>query len=257
MLSPLMILVAALAAPTSPGAASHFTGIARARADGPMLYREDHYRYGPADARRGLVLYRCPDGTPFARKTTRDADAMAPDFALDDAQNGYREGVRTRDGQRRVYVHRVGGDTTRSAPLPAVDQPVIDSGFNAFVHAHWDALVTGRTLKMQFLVPSRLTFLDFRIQRHRDAEAAARGIMVVRLELDRWFAFALPHIDVGYDLKTRTLRRFRGLSNLRDSHGNNVKVQLTYPPGLRGTDVTPEQIQAAQTVPLVGRCSLD
>jgi hypothetical protein len=140
---------------------------------------------------------------------------------------------------------------------PRRNQPVIDNGFNAFVHAHWNALVAGSTLKMAFLMPSRLTFLDFRIQRHRDAEAAARGIMVVRLQLDRWFACALPHIDIGYDLQMRTLRRFHGLSNLRDRRGENVKVVLDYPPRLRGIDITLAQLEATRNAPLVRRCSLD
>lgn len=257
MLPSLLLLIAALAAPISPGAASHFFGIARAGADGPVLYREDHYRFGPPGRRQALVLYRCPDGKPFARKTTADVDALDPDFALLDRQNGYREGVRTVNGKREVYVHDVDAARTRSAPLPSTSTPVIDSGFTVFVHRHWGELMAGQRLKMHFLVPSRRKFLAFRVTRHRDKQAAAQGVVVLRLEIDHWFAFALPHIDVGYTEATRSLRWFRGLSNLRDAKGNNVRVVLTYPADQRDQTVTAAQIEAARKAPLTGRCSLD
>jgi len=156
-----------------------------------------------------------------------------------------------RDGTRRVFVHRVGATRTRSAPLPTVDAPVIDSGFDVFIRRHWQALAAGDSLKMDFLVPSHLKFMHFRIVRHRDADAAAKGIMVFRLKLDRWFAFVLPHIDVGYFEKDHTLAWFRGLSNLRDMHGENLKVVLRYPPAQRGVRVTAAALDAAR------RASLD
>lgn len=257
MIPTLLLSMALQAAPAAATAdATRYTGIARNADASRVLYREEHFRYGPTDARRELVLYRCPDGQPFARKHLGGGHAVAPDFRLRDGRSGYREGVRTQDGRRTVFVHRVGAADTRSATLARVPTPVIDGGFDAFVRQHWDSLATGRTLKIDFLVPSRLKFMHFRIVRHHDTAAAARGELVLRLKLDRWFAFALPHIDVGYSLKTHRLLWFRGLSNLRDIHGENVTVSLRYPPKLRGVSVTPAALQAALDAPLSGRCRL-
>jgi hypothetical protein len=181
---------------------------------------------------------------------------VTPDFTLRDARNGYREGVRTQSGEREVFVHRVGADRSRSATLPTVPMPVIDAGFDPFVRRHWQALASGRTLKIDFLVPSRLKFMHFRIARHQDARAAARGTLVLRLELDSCIAFALPHIDVGYGMHDHRLRWFRGLSNLRDMQGRNVRVLLRYRPDLRATHVEPADLEAARSAELDGRCRL-
>lgn len=257
MIATLLLSMALQAAPAAAQPpATRYTGIATAPGGTQVLYREDHYRYGPADARRELVLYRCPDGRPFARKHIDDGHALSPDFALHDARNGYREGVRERDGRRQVFVHRVGADHTRSAPLPTVSTPVIDSGFDVFIRRHWKALAARDALKIDFLVPSHLKFMHFRIVRHHDAAAAAKGIMVFRLKLDRWFAFVLPHIDVGYAIRDHQLAWFRGLSNLRDMHGENVKVVLRYPSNLRGARVTPAALASARHAELDGQCTL-
>jgi hypothetical protein len=256
MLSALLLSLAALSAGTPTGPIRQYTGIARAAPDARVLYREVHYLFDSADGPREIVLYRCPDGRPFARKWLDTRTPQAPDFAFRDARSGYREGVRTQAGQRVVYVHKVGAKKTRSTPLPMVPTPVIDSGFDAFVRAHWDALAAGQTLKLRFLVPSRLKFLDFAIARRHDPDAARQGLMVLRLRLDSWLAFALPHIDVGYARDTHRLRWFRGLSNLRDIHGENLTVVLRYPPDLRETDVPAERLRTAREAKLDGRCRL-
>ena len=57
----------------------------------------------------------------------------------------------------------------------------------------------------------------------------ARGEVAFRLELGRRFGFLLPHIDVRYDAQTRALRRYVGLSNLRDARGDNFKASIDFP----------------------------
>ncbi|MDA3913540.1 hypothetical protein [Oleiagrimonas sp.] len=253
-----LMLVAALAAASSPGAVSRFVGIAQASENGPVIYRERHYRYRENGHRRALVLYVCPDGKPFARKIDGGGSGtpQAPDFELNDARNGYREGVRTVDGQRQVFVHRVGAEQTMSAALPKADQPVIDSGFGVFLHRHWAALMSGKTVDLSFLVPSRRKFMGFEVSRHQDAAADKKGEVVFRLRLSSWFGFALPHIDVAYAADSRQLRWFRGLSNIRDMHGKNITAFLRYPEALRESDVGASAVARASSVALDGRCSL-
>jgi hypothetical protein len=37
-----------------------------------------------------------------------------------------------------------------------------------------------------------------------------------------------PHVDAEYDLKTRRLLRYEGISNLEDNSGKHKKVTITY-----------------------------
>jgi len=248
--------VAAPALAATSAAISGYRGEAR-DGTGTLIYVEQDFVWDGGTRR--LTLYRCPDGQPFARRQddARGGDPAAPDFSLDDAQTGYREGVRRNaDGTRSVYVrmHRDGRE--KSAPLPTARHMVIDAGFDAFVRRHFDVLRAGITVPVAFLVPSHLKTINFKITRIDDARAAAHDEVAFRLELGSWFGFLLPHIDVRYDAQTRALRRYVGLSNLRDARGDNLKVSIDFPPAQARSDIPRTELAAAQRVALDGRCPL-
>ena len=128
--------------------------------------------------------------------------------------------------------------------------------FDAFVRRHFDVLRAGITVPVAFLVPSHLKTINFKITRIDDARAAAHDEVAFRLELGSWFGFLLPHIDVRYDAQTRALRRYVGLSNLRDARGDNLKVSIDFPPAQARSDIPRTELAAAQRVALDGRCPL-
>lgn len=251
---------AALACATLPAVAAplpeSFSGSAYASGSDQLLYRETHYLFAGDHGGERVVLYQCPDGRAFARKRSHDdGNAQAPDFDLTDARVGYREGVRRIGGQREVYVQRTAAQPEQSDPLRLPADGVIDTGFDVFAQAHWQALVRGDTLRFAFLVPSRRTFYAFKVGKI-DLPAAPPGSVTFRMSSSSWLAFLLPHIDISYDLSTRQLVRYEGLSNVRDVNtGKNYRVHYEYPriAVFRGT--TPAQIQAALTMPLTNSCT--
>lgn len=246
------LLLAALPATGRTAGIEHYTASAYTPDGRRLLYREQHYRYRHDGHAVHLVLYTCPGGKAFARKTVTGGSAQAPDFRFVDALAGYREGVRQSDGQRTVYVKRSSGDAARTRTLPTVPDAVIDMGFDTYVRRHWTSLVAGTPAHLRFLVPSHLKYYRFVVARtHADPAQ-----LTLRLHVDSWLAFALPHIDVTYDRATRTLRRFRGLSNVRDARGRNVKVQVRLPPASARGPVPPAALQKSRNAPLDGRCSL-
>lgn len=243
------------AAPTADDGVRHFEGQAFSTADGHLLYRESHWLYREQGAPAQLVLYRCPDGRPFARKQIRDTGrAQAPNFELDDGRSGYREGVRGRGDTRQVFVRAGGNAKTRSAPLADSPELVVDGGFDAYVREHWESL--GRDDgTIRFVIPSRLKALSFKVTRQPDSTVDGRPVRMFRLSLDSWIGFALPHIDVAYDTRTRQLLRFRGLSNIRGEHGDNVRAEIRFDPGAP-VQVSATALAAARSQPLDGRCPL-
>lgn len=248
----LAIPAAAMAAATP---AVHTEGEAYGQ-DGTLLYRESHWVFAAPDGRTRLVLYRCPDGQPFARKWVRDhGQPASPDFALEDARRGYREGVRRReDGRREVFVQRTAHDAEHSALLDETPAPVIDAGFDAFLRAHWD-LDPETRLSVPFLLPSRLGTLDFKLRRLPDQIVDGHRVRRFRLGLDSLIGFALPHLDVAYDVRNRALWRFRGIANIRDVEGDNLKVRIDFAPPERIDDAR-AALQDAARHPLTGRCPL-
>ena len=229
-------------------AAETWTGIAYLADDGTPAYREIHYLLGD----ESLVVYTCPDGQPFARKTIREgADAQAPDFSMLDARWGYREGVRGSGEAREAFVQRTPEQAEKSAPLDLPADGVVDAGFDAYVRKHWAALAHGDTLRFKFLVPSKRTFYAFDLSRVAAASDATH--LTLRLALGAWYAFLAPHIDVTYDRRTRRLLRFAGMSNIRDEKLKNLDVRIEFPQA--PVAATSAQVAAARAAPLAKSCT--
>jgi opacity protein-like surface antigen len=243
-------------APTASDAVRHVEGKAFANSDGHLMYRESHWLYDDGGNPSRLVLYRCPDGRPFARKLMHDdGNAQAPDFVLDDARTGYQEGVRSAGGKRVVFVRDNKGAQERIAALDTWPMPVIDAGFDAYIRNPWHKLGKDSRDKILFLVPSRLGTLGFSVKRMADAPVNGRDARHYRLSLDNLIGFALPHIDVAYDAKTRDLLSFNGMANIRGSNGDNVKVKITFDAST-DKNVGRVDLDAASKVALDGHCDI-
>jgi hypothetical protein len=239
----------------APGpAAQHYLGMAYARAGGRLLYSEEHWIVRDSRGERRVVLYRCPNGRPFARKRLHGGiDDPAPDFSFHDRRDGYREGVAGRDGERQVYVQR-----DRSAPRQLVSlatprNAVIDAGFDAYLRSRWDALGLGKDTQIAFLVPSRLEYLHLKI-RPGDGQDEGRAVRRFQLSLDAWYGFAAPSIEVIYSKDSRRLLRFEGIGNIRDGQGRSQQVRIEFPADRQYPPPSAQQIENAETVPLVPRC---
>lgn len=231
--------------------ARSYSGNAYDLDSGDLLYRETHLLFSAAGTRERVVLYRCPDGRPFARKRIRDdGDSQAPDFDMRDARLGYREGVRRDAGERVAYVQRSAQQNERDNALQVPADGVIDAGFDNFVRNHWQALLDGDTLHFDFLVPSKRAFYAFKLARRH--HGAGHATVRLRLSLGAWYAFLLPHIDVVYDRATRRLLRYEGLSNIRNHDLKNLDVRIEFPHA--PVSVPMARVATAMHAPLTDTC---
>lgn len=217
-------------APAAQANISFEEGLARDPGSDRLLYREQHLvrREGERLLER-LVLYRCPDGTAFARKRVDyRRSAQAPAFSLEDARDGYGEGLRAGSGAGTVWVRE--GGSERSAALEPTPRLVADAGFDEFIRRNWQALLAGESVPLRFAVPARLESLAFKVSHvgstRFDGEPAER----FRLRLGGWLGWIAPHIDVAYGRDSRRLLRFEGLSNLRtDDGGSQLQARIEFP----------------------------
>jgi hypothetical protein len=224
-----------------------------------VLYRESHYvRMEHGTARDRLVLYRCPDGQPFARKRveTRFGTPWLPAFGLEDQRLGYVEGLRGDGDTLEVYVREgwdaaLQRDTIRDAPVALV----ADAGFDAFVRDHWDELLAGQTVRLYFLVPSRLDYLAFKVRKVGEETLEGRKAQRFRLSLGGLLGLFVSGIDVVYDDETRVLMQYQGLTNVRDPQGDNYVARIDFPLAARKLEATPAAFDAARELPLVASCS--
>lgn len=227
-----MLLAALLAAGPASASLQFQEGLARDPDSGALLYREQHLLDHDDDGlRRRLVVYRCADGTAFARKQVDYGDsAMAPAFDFVDARLGYREGLRREGEDGELWVRRGAGVEERSAPVAGGEALVADAGFDEFIRRRWQPLVEGEAVPLQFAVPARLDAYDFTVRRRGAGEVAGEPAEFFRLRLGGLLGWLAPHIDVAYGRDSRRLLRFEGLSNLRDDQGEEpLLARIDFP----------------------------
>jgi hypothetical protein len=251
------LLLAALslpagAAPAAPDGYISYASVAQARHTTDVLYRERHvllYRNGRVAER--AVLYTCRDGSAFARKLVSYPNALVPDFLLEDASNGMRQGIRedATSGGRSVFYRERRGDEEKSGPVPSVPGLVADAGFDEFVQSRWDVLVSGEAVDFRFLLPSRFSDYGFRVQRLRADVIQGAPVEVFRLRLSGLWGWFVPGIDVYYRSSDRVLLRFDGISDLQDAAGSNYKITVDFPVEERKT-ATAQAMLDARAAPI-------
>jgi hypothetical protein len=249
-----LLAVLALAGPAVLLAAERYDGVAYIHGTDRIAYRETHWLFDRDGTRQRLVLYRCADGTPFGRKWVRAApSAFAPDFDYEDARDGYREGVRTEQNRRVVFVRENAHAALETRPLPANADGVLDAGFDAFVRAHWQDLAGGRAPHLEFLIPSRFEYLSFALSGVHDTTLEGKPARQFKMRLAGWYGFAVPGIDLTYDRAGRLLE-FDGVGTVRDATGKNQNVRIVFPAEAIRSDVPESDIAGAAAEPLASRC---
>ncbi|MEO6103071.1 MAG: hypothetical protein ABIP44_05465 [Pseudoxanthomonas sp.] len=240
----MILLPLALSSAGKVVAIEHYEGMAYEKDSGKLLYRESHWLH---DGQR-LVLYRCTNGKPFARKQVMGTSA-APDFELVDGRDGYREGVRTRAGKREVYSRASASSAENSRPIKDRDNQVIDAGFDTYVRQQWDELARSHRQRIAFLVPSRLQDMDFKISPMAgNANSRRYG-----LALDAWYGGVVPSMTVTYSNADRSLLRFEGIGNIRTISGKYPTVRIEFPADKRSA-ATRADLDGAANAPLVRSC---
>jgi hypothetical protein len=227
-----------------------YEGQATSLDDGRPAYVERHFVRTGADGTldRRVVLYLCGDGAAFARKQVDySVSTTAPAFELVDARSGYREGARHEADRVALFAIEARG-RERAGNVDLADTLVIDAGFDEFVRRHWDALLGGERVHLDFALPARANAYRFMVQRHGDRP----GELVLRLQLRGWLAWLAPNIDVAYSLADRRLLRYEGPSNLREPAGRQAVVRIDFPQPARPS--ADSDVERALARPL-GGCS--
>jgi hypothetical protein len=231
-----------------------FTGYARDLDTNALLYVESHSvaDAGTAHEMR-VVIYRCADGSPFARKELNYAgDRLAPEFRFEDSRSGYAEGL-IRGRRTLEAFERSGANAERRAASIAGEGLVADAGFDEFVRARWEALERGETLDAPFLVPSRLDRVPFRVRKVGEAQVGGETATVIRLSLAGVLRFILPDIEVSYRKRDRALVRYRGVTNVRDVAGRSLRAEIEFPED--GRRIGAVDLAALRELPLATRCA--
>lgn len=230
----------------------HYIGYAYGERDGRLRYREEHWLSSSQGVAQRLVLYRCPDGQPFARKRLRYVgEPWAPAVELQDARDGYQLAITPQAGRWQISLRPRADAPVKVTQLARRDDAVIDAGFDAYVQRHWDPLLQPGGLRVDFLVPGRAAYVTLHLQ---PVPGGADGTQRFRLSLAGWLGALAPTVQLTYGKTDRRLRQFVGISDIRDAKGANQRVRIEFPAADVLPTASPAALAEAEHTPLVANC---
>jgi hypothetical protein len=220
-----------------------------------LLYTESHWTSSENNSLKNrTVLYRCADGTPFARKEINYvASALAPTFSFKDSRFNYQEGLSWQNGSPQVWFMRDGKRNQKL--LNPSENLIADAGFDAFIKSRWPLLISAQPQNLQFAIPARLTSYGFTLQQTSSLAFKNEPAHRFKLGLQSWLGFIAPNLELIYNQNTKRLLSFKGLSNILNDQGEKpVQALIEFP--LLDKLVSMKEKQQAQAI-LLKSCQLN
>jgi hypothetical protein len=231
----IFLVALALACPAAAAEVVRWTGYAYDLESGEPIYTERHLEeIEGGESVRGRVSYVGADGLPIAEKTLDFRAPLLPNFNLEDTRIGYREGIE-REGQTVVvYKQEPGSDALQTSRVNVEGEVVADAGFDAFIRQHFEEIRAGSRLVFDFVVPSQLKAIRFRVEKVGESRRDGLQLLQVELKPDGFLLRNLvPSIELDYNLDSGQLYEYRGISNVRKPNGKGYQARIVFPPDER------------------------
>ncbi len=196
-----------------------------------LVYTEDHYEnYVDGLILTSRVIYRDPSDKIIASKTVDFTNnKFMPEFALQNTENGHKEITRYVQSEYEVLFSKKETESEKQASLNYPDDGISDAGFDNFIIKNWQQLAAGEVFKRDFLIPSMMDFIKFRIYQYEVIDEEGESLRLINIEPDNFLIRAFAGTTKLYYEKDKPkLKMFDGVSNMRDSNGENYKVTIRY-----------------------------
>jgi hypothetical protein len=196
-----------------------------------LVYTESHYeKYVDGLIYTSRVIYKDASERIFAKKTVDFSNnPFMPEFALNNNETGHKEMTRFVQSEYEVVFSKKQTEPEKDARLDIPANGISDAGFDNFIIKNWESLVTGEVFKREFLIPSMMKFVKFRIYQDKIVNENDESLRIINIEPDSFLIRAFAGTTkLYYDKETPKLRKFDGVSNMRNSNGDNYKVMIRY-----------------------------
>ncbi|TYL46707.1 hypothetical protein [Marinomonas sp. IMCC 4694] len=230
ILQPLILLCSGLLLSVASVASEPFAkmvGSAYSIKTGSLVYRETHQ---PLENGFYQVEYSEPEGQVFGSKMLNfSMSAVTPNFLQVNERNGERTEVKAVQGKLEMIYQENSQSSPSKKSVSLKSGMVVDAGFDAFIKQYWDALVSGKTLDVDYLVPSELTTFAFRFSRVTCLDETPLNAQCFSLSPISWVVkLAVDPLIVAYDSTSKRLLRFTGRANICDAQGKYESVDIQY-----------------------------
>ena len=142
-----------------------------------------------------------------------------------DNSHQYSEGARVLSDRILLYLQKSPGSKKLEKYIPKISDQIVGQGFYQYVADNLDYLARGQSLSAKLVLPAQMG--QFNVQISKRSKQGNRIQLAVKLK--NWFLrlFA-PNIEIEYDLNTRRLLRYRGISLVSNDDGKDFEVVTTY-----------------------------
>ncbi len=199
---------------------------------GNELYREIHTNeFENLKIAKSVSEYIDMSGGLISKRIMNfEADSTNPNYTLEDFRSGYLEGAEVIDkGLVKVFM-KTDSSSKMETEVLEIDSPyVIDGGLTYFFRKHWSRLLNGETVEFNFVTPSKLDYFSFRVSKNSIRKLGTHKGMEIILEPSSFIIrqFVDP-IYITYDLDTKHILLYKGISNINNDEGKSYNVKIDY-----------------------------
>lgn len=174
----------------------------------------------------GQVDYVLPGGRKIAHKSLNFSDHLfAPKLSFVDQR--FNDVIRLSGDAKGFLIElSASGETKKYQIKPKKADFVADAGFDRYVLKNWGDLLSGERLAFDFVALTRGELIRFRIEKINQDEQQVE----FEIRPDNWLIRLLVEpIALSYDMSTRRLAGYSGVTNIRDAQGSdNYKARIEY-----------------------------
>lgn len=143
-------------------------------------------------------------------------------------KKGYR--ITVENDIANVKVLRVAEDGSETIQLNKDVQidgnTVIDAAFHRFVVSNWDKLMSGKSVRVQFLQIDKARLVPLKIKK-TNCDTPATSCF--RITFDNFLLQGLvPNIDMKYETNSKRLLRYTGIGPITQMNGKGLPVDILY-----------------------------
>tara|TARA_A100001015_G_scaffold316162_1_gene429754 strand:- start:1775 stop:2500 length:726 start_codon:yes stop_codon:yes gene_type:complete len=217
----------------------HYIGSAYESRSDIFLYSEEYKEFESNRVLHAKSTYLNINNKIIAEKNIKYLNSLAaPNFTFSNHLTGVNASVKVTDSVNISYRSSF-ASKTKSVTLPKLKNLVVDSGFHYFIQDHWDSLLNKNSVVINYVSPSRLGIMPLVIKFHSKIKTNTQTIIVYKIESTSFILrFFVSPIYLHYDINSRRLLRFEGISNIKLKSGaKHVRLNFNYDILERGLNV--------------------
>lgn len=208
--------------------------IGNAKVDGKSSYFEKQTATYDDSGRplNSTTRYESTEGKLLAEMTSDFTESLTvPSHTIKDLRSGSILGVRWEDGKIVLFHNDVKAPdkaqetrilTTRAGEGRLL---VAGQGLNFYMHENIDKLKPGQVVPLRLLIPGKLDYYDFDLE----VGSEQHGVIEFEIYAKNWFFRLLaPKFRARYELKTKRIVWYDGLSNISNDKGDTQVVTIDF-----------------------------